>query len=48
MKSSGTQRHMMECKVINEHIKSKMIEDDKAEYEDIFAESDRQRKETRI
>ena len=44
MQSSDTQRHMMECEVINKHIKSK----DKAEYEDIFAESDRQRKETRI
>ena len=48
MQSSDTQRHMMECEVINKHIEYKIIEDDKAEYEDIFAESDRQRKETRI
>ena len=46
MNSSDTQRHMMECKVINEHIKSKMIEDDKAQYEDIFAEVRKQKRVT--
>ena len=46
MKSSDTQRHMMECKVINEHIQSKMIEDDKAQYEDIFAEVRMQKRVT--
>ena len=46
MQSSDTQRHIMECEVINKHIKSKLIEDDKAEYEDIFGEVRTQKRVT--
>ena len=45
-RSPDSQRHMLECEVINQHIKSKMIEDDKANYDDIFAEVRKQKRVT--
>ena len=46
MQSCDTQKHILDCSVIQKHITSNIIEEDKAEYEDLFGEVRKQKRVT--